>query len=50
MKYDLFGLEEARAISDILQSCFTYKALLLANHLFPTINCPYVGQPDNQIG
>ena len=37
MKYDIFGLGEARAISDILQSCFTQKALLLANHLFPTI-------------
>ena len=24
MKYDFFGLGEARAISDILQSCFTY--------------------------
>jgi hypothetical protein len=23
MNYDLFGLGEARAISDILQSCFT---------------------------
>ena len=23
MKYDIFGLGEARAISDILQSCFT---------------------------
>ena len=37
MKYDLFGLGEARAISDILQSCFTKKALLLANYLFQTI-------------
>ena len=37
MNYDIFGLGEARAISDILQGCFTYKALLLANYLFPTI-------------
>ena len=37
MNYDLFGLGEARAISVILQSCFEQKALLLANHLFPTI-------------
>ena len=37
MNYDIFGLGEARAIWDILQSCFTYKALLLANYLFPTI-------------
>jgi hypothetical protein len=29
MNYDLFGLGEARAISDILQSCFTLKGIVV---------------------
>ena len=37
MSYDLSGSGEARAISDILQSCFTQKALVWAKHLFSAI-------------
>ena len=37
MSYDLSGFGEARDISDILQMCFTKRALVLTKHLFSAI-------------